>query len=653
MSTETPRSPDYARSRAILIGVSAYADKAFRPLLAAANSLDGLHQVLMDPALCGWPAEQITLIPNPADVAGLVRTLRRLARDTADVLLVYFVGHGIILQNGHLCLPLTGTDEGDPDVTGLEYERLRQALLDSPARVKVVILDCCYSGRAVQALSAEGVADSAGIRGAYTLTASDHTAHVPPLGRQANACTSFTGELLNLVRTGLPDGPKWLTLDLLYPHLRHRLHSRGLPEPNQRGTDTAGRLVFTRNPASQSQASSSSRPADPPPGESSRAALTSRARTGWRTAVTATATFAVITAGLLLWWLLASRGPQTAGSAGGTPTAPSASTAPIHAIGWTYTTGDFIISSPTVADGIVYIGSSDDKVHALDAATGRVSWTYTTGGHVYSSPAVADGMVYVGSRDKKVHALDAATGRVRWTHATRGEVNSNLAVAGGMVYVGSRDGKVYALDGATGRVRWTRPTGGAVDSGPAVADGIVYIGSNDDKVYALDAATGRVRWTRPTGGAVNSSPTVAKGVVYVGSGDGKVYALNAATGQVYWTRPTGGAVLSSPAVTEGVVYVGGGDGKVYALDAATARVRWTYATGDKIDSRPAVANGMVYIGGHDDKLHALDATTGKVRWSRTTLGDISWSSPVVVDGLVYFGSTDGKVYALDAATGRL
>ncbi|MFD1539581.1 caspase, EACC1-associated type [Nonomuraea guangzhouensis] len=647
MSPEAPRSPDHPRSRAILIGVSAYDDKAFRPLPAAANSLDGLHQVLTDPNLCGWPAEQITLIPNPADVAGLVRTLRRLARDTTDVLLVYFVGHGIILQNGHLCLPLTGTDEGDPDVTGLEYERLRQALLDSPARVKVVILDCCYSGRAVQALSAEGVADSAGIRGAYTLTASDHTAHVPPLGRQANACTSFTGELLDLVRTGLPDGPMWLTLDLLYPHLRQRLHSRGLPEPNQRGTDTAGRLVFTRNPASQGQASSSW--ATPPPHESGRAALQSRARTGWRIAVTATATSAVVIASLLL----ASRGPQTPGSVGSTPAASSAPSAPTRAIGWTYTTGDFIISSPTVADGIVYIGSSDHKVYALDAATGRVGWTYTTGGHVYSGPAVAEGMVYVGSRDKKVHALDAATGRARWTHATKGEVNSNPAVAGGMVYVGSRDGKVYALDAATGRARWTRPTGGAILSSPAVADGIVYIGSDDDKLYALDSATGRVRWTYTTGGAVDSNPAVAGGMVYVGSGDGKVYALNATTGRVRWTYTTGAAVLSSPAEAKGVVYVGSTDGKVYALDATTGRVHWTYTTGEKIDARPAVTDGVVYIGGFDDKVHALDATTGRVRWSHTTLGDISWSSPVVVDGLVYVGSTDSKVYALDATTGRL
>ena len=61
-------------------------------------------------------------------------------------------------------------------------------------------------------------------------------------------------------------------------------------------------------------------------------------------------------------------------------------------------------------DGTVYIASGT-KVYALDAASGTPRWTHTTGGHVFSSPAVVDGTVYIGSNDNKVYALDAATGR--------------------------------------------------------------------------------------------------------------------------------------------------------------------------------------------------------------------------------------------------
>ena len=55
-----------------------------------------------------------------------------------------------------------------------------------------------------------------------------------------------------------------------------------------------------------------------------------------------------------------------------------------------------------MANGVVYVGSNDFKVYALNAATGAKLWSYTTGGLVYSSPAVANGVVYVGSDDGNV-----------------------------------------------------------------------------------------------------------------------------------------------------------------------------------------------------------------------------------------------------------
>ena len=246
----SPDLPDYSRSRAILIGTSAYRDPAFPPVPAAANSLKGLTEVLVDGQLCRWPADRVTAVRDAADIRQLITSLRRWARDTEDVLLVYFVGHGTITPRGELCLAISDTEFSDPDVTGIEYERIRSALLDSPARIKVVILDCCYSGRAIQALSHPAdLADITDVRGAYTITASDHAAHVPPPEEQDSACTSFTGELLDLIRTGIPGGPDMLTLNMIYAQLRARLRSRRLPAPNQRGTDTVGEFAFTRNAA--------------------------------------------------------------------------------------------------------------------------------------------------------------------------------------------------------------------------------------------------------------------------------------------------------------------------------------------------------------------------------------------------------------------
>jgi len=247
---------------------------------------------------------------------------------------------------------------------------------------------------------------------------------------------------------------------------------------------------------------------------------------------------------------------------------------------WKYTTESTVQSSPVVVDGLVYVGSNDHRLYALDAATGTPRWIHRTGAAVRSSPAVVDGTVYVGSWDGKVSALDAATGALRWTHTTDAPVQSSPAIADGLVYVGTNYGSMYALDAATGTPRWTHTTDGPVQSSPAIADGLVYVGSDDRKVYALDAATGTARWMYTGDSATQSSLAIADGLVYVGSWDRKVYALDAATGAPRWTHApegpywggsTGSMVHVSSSVVGGLVYVGSCDGTVYALDAATGQ----------------------------------------------------------------------------------
>lgn len=153
-------------SCAVLIGTATYNDSAFPPVPAAANSLRGFQAVLTDPELCGWPADRLTVMRDASDPAVVVKQLRELAAESTGVLLVYFVGHGTIASDAKLCLALTATESAHPDITGVEYDRVRRALLASPARIKIVILDCCYSGRAIETLAGpDGIADTADIRG--------------------------------------------------------------------------------------------------------------------------------------------------------------------------------------------------------------------------------------------------------------------------------------------------------------------------------------------------------------------------------------------------------------------------------------------------------------------------------------------------------
>jgi outer membrane protein assembly factor BamB len=298
---------------------------------------------------------------------------------------------------------------------------------------------------------------------------------------------------------------------------------------------------------------------------------------------------------------------------------------------WTTATGGRVLSSPTLDNGTLYVGSEDGSVYALDAGTGAIRWTASIGAPVDSTPAVAGGIVYVGAQDGNVHALDAADGALLWSTDLGTLIDASPTVANGLVYVGGLDATLYALD--------------------AVATSTdVYAGSNSGSLYAFDAATGLTRWVK-SGKLFYWCPQVSGTVVYVGVVStleaGTVEAYNANTGKRLWVTATTNIDPTCPSVSGGVAYVGSADGQVYAINASTGATQWHTATGDQIYSSPAVSGGVVYAGSDDHNLWALEASTGGVLWTASTGGEVI-SSPTIGTGLVYVGSADGNIYAFPA-----
>ena len=96
---------------------------------------------------------------------------------------------------------------------------------------------------------------------------------------------------------------------------------------------------------------------------------------------------------------------------------------------------------------------------------GNLKWAFKTNGKIFSSPIVHDGIVYVGSEDGNLYAIQEKTGKVHWKFKTEGAVHSSPAIFKNMVYVGSFDGYYYAIDAKTGHLKWKFKTGGEKWSG--------------------------------------------------------------------------------------------------------------------------------------------------------------------------------------------
>ncbi|MGH3621933.1 MAG: caspase, EACC1-associated type [Sciscionella sp.] len=238
-------------TRAVLIGTGTHVDGSGLPdIPAVSTTLADLKEVLLEH--CGMVEEAVHVLTDPQTPLEVGRVLAESAAQAEDVLLVFFVGHGLVSPGGELYLATRAT-ERRPELlafSALAYTAVRTSLLESRARSIVVILDCCFAGRAVGILGVldEAVAvDLAQINGGYVLTsaAREEVALAPPGSRH----TAFTGELIGLLTRGDPDGPALLTLRYAYHYLKRVLPARGFPRPHRRASEWIDDLVLAPNPA--------------------------------------------------------------------------------------------------------------------------------------------------------------------------------------------------------------------------------------------------------------------------------------------------------------------------------------------------------------------------------------------------------------------
>ncbi len=174
-----------------------------------------------------------------------------------------------------------------------------------------------------------------------------------------------------------------------------------------------------------------------------------------------------------------------------------------------------------------------------------LKWKFTTGGSVASSPSVVNGVLYVGSNDNNVYAIDSSTGDFKWSKKTNDWVRSAPAVFENSVYAGSNDNLVYSFQINNGDIRWTFKTGDVVDSSPIILKDRVYAGSEDGTIYVLDLAKGTLLDQYATGGGIVSL-ALSDGILFASSRDGYVYAFGEPIPANITARPTPPPDLTPP-----------------------------------------------------------------------------------------------------------
>jgi outer membrane protein assembly factor BamB len=318
----------------------------------------------------------------------------------------------------------------------------------------------------------------------------------------------------------------------------------------------------------------------------------------------------------------------------------------------------------TRSDDIV-VGTSDGNVTRLRAGSGEIVWRKLLSSTredgilpIHADPVVHNGVIYVGSINGSVLALDYDDGTILWEYRAEDAIESTLTVSEGRLFFTDAREILYAVDAETGKLLWRfqRPAPEFFTikgAGTPVIDGdAVYCGFADGTLVAVQIDTGETIWTSDLTNEeveftdIDMPVIVGDRLLYAGSYSGGVFGISRLDGTVQWR-------VDVPSVAqvkryEGMLYVASAQGRVVAIDGISQKPVWSFKFMDDSPVELVPYGPYVFVSTSSGPLMILDRVTGKPlsKWNPST----GFNTPVVFDGnRGFLLSNGGYLYSFELA----
>ena len=262
------------------------------------------------------------------------------------------------------------------------------------------------------------------------------------------------------------------------------------------------------------------------------------------------------------------------------------------------------------SDGdLTVVAARDGSLIAFDAQ-GAQRWTAQLGGEAVTVPAVGMGLVVVRSSDNRVSAFEADTGKRRWSFQRQNpslvlRQTAGLAIAPDAVYAGMPGGRLVSLGLQAGALRWeasvSQPRGATeieriadVVGTPLVSGREVCAASFQGKVACFDAVTGRANWSRDV--SSSSGIDLDASMLAVADDRDRIHAFSR-TGSSLWRQEgLSGRGLSAPLSLGPVLVFGDSRGLVHLVSRSDGAIAGRFPTdGSAIDVAPVAAGRLAVV----------------------------------------------------------
>jgi outer membrane protein assembly factor BamB len=188
---------------------------------------------------------------------------------------------------------------------------------------------------------------------------------------------------------------------------------------------------------------------------------------------------------------------------------------------WNFKTRDALWSKPISGGKQLLLPSMDHHVYALSPESGNLLWTSEDlGGAIVGNTTLGEqGVLYIGTLDSEMIALDTQTGKVLWRSPAEGWIWSGPALDQDVLYYGDLKGKMFAVNASDGTVRWQiqpdTTENSAITGTPLVVGDTLYFTSKAGILYAVDKSNGNARWSKNLGGEIYPGPAIAGDLILI------------------------------------------------------------------------------------------------------------------------------------------
>jgi len=182
-------------------------------------------------------------------------------------------------------------------------------------------------------------------------------------------------------------------------------------------------------------------------------------------------------------------------------------------------------SSPASDGNLIVYSCEGGFIYALHLSDGELIWQTNIGGSIISSPTIYNNKVFIGSLDSSFYSFNLSTGKQIWRQSLGASVYASQAVSDKYVYVSTVGKFLYCLSIEDGKIVWEKKMKGLILSPPLLSDKYLYVASLDSCLSVVDAGNGESVWEFKTEARIKSMPMIAQGKLFVFAENRTIIAL--------------------------------------------------------------------------------------------------------------------------------